>query len=276
MINTIFLFGNSGMLGRYIYSYFTDNPKITIKTIDFRITKDISIEKLEDVLIKNGMTENVCIINCIGLIPQRENNNKRDYYLINSIFPNILWSICKKYNSQMIQPTTDCVFSGIKGNYIETDEYDENTDYGLSKSLGEPCEATIIRTSIIGREINNKYSFMEWVIHSITNNQQITGWENHLWNGITCLEYCKIIEKIINNNLFWKGVRHIYSPTSKSKYEIANIINNVFFTEPIEIIKGRDIKNIDKTLKSIYENIFDIPELEIQIAELKDFELYKI
>lgn len=119
----------------------------------------------------------------------------------------------------MIHPTTDCVFSGKKGGYVETDVHDELGSYGMSKSLGEPVGCTCIRTSIIGRELFNKKSFLEWVISN--NNGTISGWSNHMWNGITCLEYCGVIEKIINEHLFWSGVKHIYSPTSVSKHEMA-------------------------------------------------------
>lgn len=281
MIQKILLFGASGMLGRYIYTYFLKYTNIEIIKIDYKIV-NIEMVDLENILIKNGINDETCIINCIGSIPQRNKNNKRMYYIVNSIFPHMLWNICKKYDSKMIQPTTDCVFTGLKGNYVETDEHDENGDYGLSKSLGEPIECTVIRTSIIGKEIQNKKSFMEWVISSVENNQKNNGWTNHYWNGITCLEYSKFIEHIINNNLFWTGIRHIHSPTSKSKYEMACIIIKTFFDGVTEkniddIILGKeDINNIDKTLKSNYTQLYKIPELEIQINELTHFELNSI
>jgi dTDP-4-dehydrorhamnose reductase len=266
--NTIFLFGHTGMLGRYVYSYF-HQKNYKIIPIHYRVSKQ-TIDTLEDVLLEKGISENACVINCIGLIPQRKDKTVSDseYYLINGLFPHILWNICKKYNVKMIQPTTDCVFSGKKGNYIETDTHDETNSYGTSKSLGEPLECTLIRTSIIGRELANKKSFMEWVFTNDGN--VITGYTNHMWNGVTCLEYCKIIEKIILENLFWRGVRHIYSPTSKSKYELANMIKDVFNLN-IHVHALECNETVDKTLTSIHDNIFDISELYNQISELKDF-----
>ena len=202
------------------------------------------------------------------MIPQRKNTltSDKEYFLINSIFPNVLWELCKKYNAKMIQPTTDCVFSGKKGKYLERDIHDETNSYGMSKSLGEPGGCTIIRTSIIGNELLNKKSFLEWVISN--NNNKINGFTNHIWNGITCLEYCKVIEKIIKENKFWIGVRHIYSPTSVSKYELSCIISNVFDLN-IEITPIETNKLIDKTLCSDCDNLFEIPELFVQIEELK-------
>lgn len=270
-INKILLFGSSGMLGRYIYSYFNNIQNISLSAIDIRITSE-SLETIEDILIRNGIDQNTCIINCIGAIPQRQVQSSPDknYFLVNSIFPNLLWHICKKYNAKMIHPTTDCVFSGKRGLYTEFDEHDEPNSYGSSKSLGEPVGCTVIRTSIIGRELINKKSFLEWVISN--NNNKINGFTNHMWNGITCLEYCKIIDKIITNNLFWSGVRHIYSPTPKSKYEMARIISETFNLN-IEIAPLESVDPSNKTLTSKYTNLFEIPELKDQVNDLKDFKL---
>jgi dTDP-4-dehydrorhamnose reductase len=170
----------------------------------------------------------------------------------------------------MIQPTTDCVFSGTRGMYSEDDVHDEINAYGSSKSLGEPFGCTIIRTSIIGKELVNKKSFLEWVISN--NNNKINGFANHVWNGITCLEYCKIIDKIIESNLFWNGVRHIYSPTPKSKYELACIISDTFNLD-IEIKSLNSDEPSNKTLKSKHDKLFEIPELIEQITYLKKFML---
>jgi len=271
-VSKILLFGSTGMLGRYIYSYFKQETSIQVIKVDFRISNE-SLELIEDVLVESNIDDRSCIINCIGLIPQRKGStvNDKDYFLINGLFPHLLWSACKKYNARMIQPTTDCVFSGKKGLYLETDFHDETNAYGMSKSLGEPLGCTIIRTSIIGLELFNKKSFMEWVISN--NNKTINGWSNHMWNGITCLEYCKLINNMIENDNFWVGVRHIYSPTSKSKYELAKIIKEVFELD-IKIVIVDSAEVVDKRLSSNYrESEFHPEELYMQISNLKDFNL---
>jgi dTDP-4-dehydrorhamnose reductase len=222
---------------------------------------------LEDLLKRYNINEEMCIINCIGLIPQRC-VNQEEYYIINSIFPQYLWKICEKYKSRMIQPTTDCVFSGKRGNYTEEDEHDDVGIYGISKSLGEPKDATVIRTSIIGEEQYNKCSFLEFV----KNNNILNGWENHIWNGITCYQYCKVIDKIISENLFWSGIRHICSPTSVTKYELANMIKEVYKLEN-NIVRYMAHERVDKTLQSIYEEnrLLNISDLKNQIEEQKLF-----
>lgn len=278
MINKLLIFGSNGMLGNYIKSYFTKTSRYEVVCItrkEYEITTD-NISKLEEFIlsmISESESTNICIINSNGLIPQRVDktyDTNESYYLINTIFPLYLSNICAKYGLKLICPTTDCVFSGKKGDYVETDFHDEINTYGISKSLGEPDSATIIRTSIIGEELNNKKSFLEFV----KNGSTINGWNNHYWNGITCYQYCKVIDKIISEDLFWKGIRHIYSPVKKTKYELACIIKSVYGLS-VDINKCNADIIIDKSLSSIYNtnNIFNIPSLEEQIYEQSQYKL---
>ena len=273
MIDHILLFGSTGMLGRYIFSYFKNHPTIRLSIVtndEFRVTEQ-SIHSLCELFIKYSVNEHTCVINCIGQIPQRIiGQSDRIYYLINSLFPHLLWNTCKLYGSKMIQPTTDCVFSGTKGSYTEMDEHDEMGAYGISKSLGEPSDCTIIRTSIIGNELRNKKSLLEWVLSN--NNKTINGWTNHNWNGITCLQYCKVIEAIIIEDLFWSGVRHILSPKDVSKYELSRLICDTYNCN-ITINPVETETKVDKTLQSIYpvNNLFKIPDLSVQIKELRNY-----
>lgn len=254
------------MLGRYVSSYFNNIQVVR----GFRVTKKTTSVDIEKALLEHGINESTCVINCIGAIPQR-NQNPLNYYTVNGLFPHLLWSVCQKYKCRMIQPTTDCVFSGMRGMYTETDEHDESGHYGLSKSLGEPS-CTVIRTSIIGEELSNKKSFLEFVKNS---SGSIEGWTNHMWNGITCLQYCKVIEKIIAENLFWSGVRHIASPSPASKYDLACMIKDVFeCTTAIVATEGPNV--CDKTLMSVHPSLFIIPEISTQITDLRKFTLLDV
>jgi len=302
-INRILLFGSTGMLGSYIAKYFCGED-FELVNVEYRVTRD-NLPNLEQVLIEHLIGDDSCIINCIGAIPQRFSGKPdADYYLVNSIFPQILSSICQRYNAKMIQPTTDCVFSGKReeGRYTENDQPDETGHYGMSKSLGEPANCTVIRTSIIGREIHNKQSFLEWVLsnsaknagHEVvgvrgfageislaqrresrkSNGKEISGWNNHYWNGITCLEYCKIIRRIIDEDLFWCGVRHVFSPTPVSKFELARMITSAFGEEDrIRVLNVECKTPVNKTLDTKYERLFEIGELLDQLNELKRFAL---
>lgn len=272
MIKTVIIFGSNGMLGRYINKYLSKKASLQIISLtreDFNVSTN-SLSLLEDFLVSKNINSETCIVNCIGLIPQKNKNYTDSYYMINTSFPLLLTRYCNKYKAKLIQPTTDCVFDGKKGMYNENDEHTEKGEYGLSKSLSETTTQTIIRCSIIGEENGSQFSFLEWIKNS---NGEIDGWDHHLWNGITCLEYAKIVYQIICKNLFWQGVRHIYSPEPKTKYQLASIIKDVYNLPIIvnKIEKDNDI--VDKTLCSVYNPLFDIPSLEQQIHDLKDFSI---
>lgn len=185
------------------------------------------------------------------------------------MFPTILSQICDKVGAKMIHITTDCVFSGKDGNYDENSLHDEINDYGMSKSLGELCKATIIRTSIIGEELYNKRSLLEWV--KSNQGKEINGFVNHFWNGVTCLQLAKIVNEIIQKNMYWEGIRHIFSPMSVSKYELVTMINEIYNLD-ITIIPY-ETEKVDKTLNTIYitNKSFKIPELKEQIVDLNKY-----
>lgn len=269
----IFIFGSNGMLGNYIKSYLSKSYNIIRLTRkDYDLSK-LSIDTLTQLLKSKNIQKNDIIINCAGVIPQASKQrglNTRLYFTINSLFPVILSQICEKFKAKMIHITTDCVFSGKDGNYNENSIHDEINDYGLSKSLGELCKATIIRTSIIGEEIKNNRSLLEWVKSNSGN--EINGYTNHYWNGVTCLQLAKIVKTIISKNKFWYGIKHVFSPKSVSKYELVSMINKVYNLD-IKINKFETTNAIDKTMTSIYDNDFIVPELVEQIKEQKIFQL---
>lgn len=263
----VFLFGSNGMLGNYVRSYLSQNhiQVIPLTRKDFDL-EELSVLSLKKFLEEKGLGADDVIINCAGVIPQASKDrelSKRNYYKINSILPIILSML----TNHMIHITTDCVFSGTTGGYHEYSTHDEINDYGTSKSLGELCDGTIIRTSIIGEELVNKRSLLEWVISN--ENRTINGYSNHFWNGVTCLQLAKNIYEIINQNLYWKGVRHIFSPTTVSKYELCAMISDIY---DLNIkVKEYETEKVDKSLSTIYEIHGNIPELKEQIKEMRDF-----
>jgi hypothetical protein len=155
--------------------------------------------------------------------------NSPEQFCVNSYFPVVLAEICNYNNIGLIHPSTDCVFSGKKGNYTETDIPDPVDNYGLSKFLGEKLPFTkisrlaVLRVSIIGNDPNSR-SFMSWVLEN--KNNTVDGYTNHFWNGITCLEYAKIMEKIVQENT-WNGLYHIQGERI-SKHDLLHLVSDVY------------------------------------------------
>ena len=285
MISRVIIFGSDGMLGRYLTKWLGEKYNIiTLTRGEFDVLDYIGMNmtrNLETFLDKYQLDENTLIINCIGLIPQASIVDDMNYIYINSIFPVKLANICNKNNCKLIHPTTDCVYNGEGGYpYTEDSIKNESGIYGLSKMLGENINATVIRTSIIGEQLKNGYSLLE-VVKS-KRGRGMNGYVNHYWNGITCLQYSKIVEIMIENDIFWKGVRHIYSPKGISKYELVKLINKYYnLNILINPICVGDI-DINKTLSTKYEyhdeyQLHDlnkyIPMIEKQIEELVGFNI---
>lgn len=274
----LIILGSNGMLGRYIYSYF--NQLDNYDVCGYGRDKLNIIENAMDIvdcLTNLNLNSDTIVFNAIGMIPQAshlENQKEVDqtYVYANIIFPKLLESVCKKYGARLFHPSTDCIFNGSVGNYTELDKYDENHIYGRSKSLGEPRHAMVIRTSIIGEELKNKRSLLEWVASN--KGKKINGYEHHLWNGITCLQYAKSVRNIVENGWYSEGIYHIYSPDSVSKYSLVKMINDIYDLE-IEIEPVRGETSIDKTLSTVKElnSKLDIPDLKTQIKELRDYQL---
>lgn len=270
----IFILDSSKKLYYYLNNYFfsNNNYKITILSldeIDYLNCNDFVFKKyLDDKINKSNLN---IIINYEELNDkdQKKTKNIENYYKINSNLPLILANYCKLNNIKFIHLTNDCVYSGTNGKYNEDSLNDSQTNYSLSKTIGEKSDGTIIRVCLLGDEKEpNKNNFLGWL--KINKNNEIYIEDNHYLNCITYLEFCKLIEKIIEENLFWNGIRHIFSPKRISKFELGILINDIYKLD-LKINKLETDK-IDRTLSTKYENIYNISDLELQIKELKEFE----
>lgn len=260
----IVLLGSTGMLGRYVNLYFTGKGYSVFIPPVFDV-RTVTREQLQTLL---SLEEHDVVINCIGLIKQRDGVTDDDMYAVNGKFPHLLAEVAEEEGAHLIHVTTDCVFDGSAGNYDEEEPHTAADVYGVSKSLGEPVNATVIRTSIIGSELGRKLSLLEWVKTKREGNCE--GFTNHFWNGVTCLELAKKFEEIITEHDFWGGVRHYFSPRSLSKYELVKMISDVYGLR-VSIAPVEAPQKIDRTLSTIY--VFKLPpDIKKQLEELKTFD----
>lgn len=263
------------MLGNYCVQYLKIYFEVISLTRNDYDIIDLNNDTLKELFLKLNLNKDDIILNCAGIIPQSNNRrilSNEIYYKINSIFPILLSQKASEFECKMIHITTDCIFDGKEGNYNEKTKNSEVNDYGVSKYLGEFAECCIIRTSIIGEEKNNKTSLLEWV--KSNKNKEVVGFINHIWNGVTCLQLAKIIKEIIDKNIFWKGIRHIFSPNTVTKYDLVFFINQIYNLN-IKIHKSDTVNKIDKSLNSIYNTVklFNIPSIYQQIKDQMEFNL---
>lgn len=187
------------------------------------------------------------VVNCLGVIKPFARINPALTFFINSAFPHLL---SRRLNEKLIHITTDCVFNGRENApYSEKSKKSPNDIYGLSKSLGEPIKSLVLRTSVIGTELDTAYSLVEWA--RAKKGSQVDGYTNHYWNGVTADEFGKICFKIISNRKRYpkNGIYHIFSD-SVSKYEILEALNSKYHLNMV--IQKKKVNTIDRRLTTIY------------------------
>lgn len=177
------------------------------------------------------------IINCIGLIKPYCDDVERAIR-VNSLFPYQL-------PPNTIQIATDCVFSGKKGNYVETDLHDAIDVYGKTKSLGEANHIKNLRCSIIGPEVKNHISLLDWAL----SQDKVKGYVNHQWNGITTYHFARICQGIIQEGIELPHIQHIVPSDSFNKAELLRTIARVYKRD-IEIIDTFAPEDIDRRLST--------------------------
>ena len=266
-MKSVFVIGANGMLGYAVSEYFKRNDysveSITRK--EFDIAKD-GIEQLEST-VKNVDF----VVNCAGIIkPRIAETPIEDILKVNSIFPRNLARLCNKYEKPCFHITTDCVFSGKRGMYTESDYFDAEDVYGLSKCAGDIADCMVLRTSIIGEEKNSSRSLLEWIRSEKGNT--VNGFTNHLWNGVTTLYLAEIIENILNLNLYEPGIFHIYSDKIVSKFELLGMVNEIYDLG-ITINRFETSQSCDRSLSSEKDICKKVVKksLKAQVEEMKRF-----
>ena len=195
------------------------------------------------------------VVNAIGAIKQiideKDPTSVENAYKVNSDFPSFLDSYSIATETPVIQIGTDCVYSGLKGGYKESDLYDPIDVYGKSKVKGEnkSMNTMILRCSIIGKEINRSKSIMNWLLTQ-KYGATVNGYLDHYWNGVTTLDFAKIILGIIEKNAFSKGVSHLVPADSLNKYQLLVLIAKAFGRGDLVIRKFKTNNVIDRTLST--------------------------
>ncbi len=167
-------------------------------------------------------------MNCIGLLNKTAEDKPDQAILINSYLPHFLESSTKNTKTKVIHISTDCVFSGDEGAYIESSFKNGRGYYAQSKALGElnNSKDLTFRTSIIGPELNQKgIGLFHWFANQ---NNEINGYTNAFWTGVTTIELLNAIKEAINNDLV--GLYHLVHAEKISKFNLVSLFNEVFGT----------------------------------------------
>lgn len=269
-MNNVYIFGATGMLGSAVTKYFLNNTDAQVTALCRYKSKPVleSYCPGDQIRIFDpspnhshtlnllDITEGDYLLNCIGTIKPHIHKDINAAVYTNSIVPWLLSQHALRTRSRLIHVTTDCIFNGTQGYYNETHNMTQNDVYSHSKFAGELMirdTAMVLRTSIIGPEVHNNSSLVEWVKQQA--HKSINGYTNHFWNGVTTNTYARILHQIIKDNMWTPGMRHIHSPNALSKHDLVLDIIKHFNVEGVTVKPHTDTHYIDRTLSTIYPSV---------------------
>jgi dTDP-4-dehydrorhamnose reductase len=198
--------------------------------------------------------------NAIGrirqLIDESDPDSVANALSLNRAFPHELSRASEAVGVNTIQITTDCVFSGKEGGYNELSAHSPSDLYGISKSEGERASRGLmqIRSSIVGREINSQNSLLNWFL-SQDKSTTIQGYTNHIWNGVTTLQFSLVVAGVMRENLFRPGNFHLVPEGLCSKYELLKMFARGYNRQDLEILPTIAPESIDRSLGTVFPDI---------------------
>lgn len=268
----LLILGGKGMAGHMITAYFMQRPEYEVFYTS-REPKDKNSLYL-DVTDCNKMEQIIesikpdIVINCVGILNEHANDNRLLAFQVNSLLPHQLSRLVERYQGKLIQISTDCVFSGMKGDYTENDIPDGTSIYAETKRLGEIIsdKHLTIRTSIIGPEL--KEDGIGLFLWFMKQKGKIKGYQQVLWNGVTTLELAKAIESLIQHEI--TGLYHLGSDKKVSKYMLLKLIQEIFEKTDVEIISDSEIildRTIRNTRTDFHYPIADYKEMLIELRK---------
>lgn len=214
--------------------------------------KELDAESFDDAGIKAAVDGADYVVNCIGIIkPYIHDDNAKEVeraVMVNSLFPHRLGRAVGA-KAKVIQIATDCVYSGQKGAYVESDQHDALDVYGKSKSVGEAYFDNFmhLRCSIIGPELKSHLSLLDWFLGQ-DKNAESNGFINHQWNGVTTLHYAKICQGIISENISVSHLQHVVPGNLITKADMLKTFAKEFNRQDIKINDVEAPTVIDRTL----------------------------
>jgi len=257
----LLVLGASGMLGNALARYFSADHAVdvygTVRSFNHGAFFDAipSVQLLHGIDVENhdvllDVFQNVrpdMVVNAIGLVKQLAMVDDPLAALpINSLLPHRLARLCALVGARLVHISTDCVFSGEKGAYLESDVPDAVDLYGRSKLLGEVDypNAITLRTSMIGHELSGARSLVGWFL---SQTGRVKGYRKAVFSGLPTVEIARVIKEFVLPHPELHGVYHL-SGDPVNKYELLVKVARVY-GRSIEI-EPDDSLVIDRSLDS--------------------------
>ena len=239
----ILILGGNGMIGHKMYQTISKIHKDTWVTLRKSLTSysyseiynpekvidNIDLINFQTISNQLNKINPDIVVNACGITIRRGIETlKSNSIILNSALPHFLNEWVTSNNKRLIHFSTDCVFTGAKGDYIDNDNKDAYDLYGSTKSMGEVIDskfAITLRGSMIGSELENKTELFEWFLKQ--KSKTIKGFNKVIYSGITTTKMAEIVLKLIDQ---FPNLSGVYNISSKpiSKFELLKLWNNLF------------------------------------------------
>jgi dTDP-4-dehydrorhamnose reductase len=237
----ILVLGASGMLGHAVLRLFAQSDgyeafgSVRSNGASARLPQHISknlltgvdVNNSDDVIRLFGHVKPHVVINCAGIVKQLEAaDDPLAVIPINALLPHRLVRFCDISGARLVHISTDCVFSGKRGNYQERDPADADDLYGRSKYLGEVDypNAVTLRTSIIGHELSTAHGLVGWFL---SQTAAIRGYRRAIFSGLPTVELARVIRDYVLPHAELRGVYHV-AATPISKYDLLTLVGKTY------------------------------------------------
>lgn len=203
----VLIYGQRGMLGHVVARYLAEHGHQVID--GGRYDGALTLRDAE------------AVVNCAGVL-----SGERGMYLANALLP--LHLAARLDGRPLIHASTDCVFTGDRGWYRVDEPTDAQSDYGLSKRLGEGCltypNVFVLRTSIVGPPGDGGRGLLGWFLGQ---QGRVDGWTDHVWNGITTLAWAELARLALEDRLA-PGLHQPTTAETITKCEMLRLFGEVF------------------------------------------------
>lgn len=257
----VLVFGASGMIGSAMFRVLSEKKEWEVRgtlrsnawkrffpeTLAGKLIPDVDVEKQDALVRVFAQVQPDVVVNCVGLT--KHHSEAEDPLLsipLNALLPHRLADLCAATGSRLVHVSTDCVFSGTRGGYVEDDAPDAVDVYGKSKHLGEvdDAHAITLRTSTIGHELQSAYGLLEWFL---SQQGSCKGYSRAIFSGLPNVVFAQVVRDVVIPRPELSGLYHVGAQPI-GKYDLLQLIARTY-NKPINI--ERDDKFvIDRSLNT--------------------------
>ncbi|WP_205789410.1 SDR family oxidoreductase [Micromonospora sp. HM134] len=239
----VLVVGVTGMLGHAVLRELADDPTLDVhglaRGIDderagwypphllARIVPAVDVTRFDDVRRLIDEVRPDVVVNCVGVIKQRPDvQDAVPTVTLNALLPHLLADACAQVGGRLVHVSTDCVFSGRRGGYLEDDLPDPPDLYGRSKLLGEAtgASALTLRTSIVGHELTTRRSLVDWFL---SQRGQVRGFTRAVYSGVTTVEFARLLRTVVLPRPELTGLYHVAAEPI-TKYDLLRLVAEVY------------------------------------------------